>query len=604
MALPNHEAPLRRLLRYSRTHRRRVVLASACSVLNKVFDLAPPLLIGAAVDVIVEREESLLGRLGVVDPMAQLWVLAAATIVIWTLESLFEYVHKVLWRNLAQTIQHEMRVDAYAHVQGLELAFFEDRSTGELMSILNDDVNQLERFLDGGADHLIQVTTTVLVIGVIFFAFAPSVAWMAMLPMPFILWGSVAYQKRLAPRYASVREDVGLLSGELSGNLSGVATIKSFTAEEHEVARIRERSAAYVASNQKAIALSSAFSPLIRMIIVLGFTATLVAGGRLALDGHLAVGLYSIMVFLTQRLLWPLTILGQTFDLYQRAMASTNRILDLLDVEPQVRGGTRELALADVRGDVRFEDVSFAYRGREPVLHHLSLAMPAGSTTAIVGATGAGKSTLLKLLLRFYDVTGGAILVDGHDVRELDLFDLRSAIGLVSQDVFMFHGTVLENIAYGRRDATLDEVIEAARVAEADDFVRALPEGYDTIVGERGQKLSGGQRQRISIARAVLKDPPILVLDEATSAVDNETEAAIQRSLERISVGRTTILIAHRLSTIRHVDRVYVLEQGVLVEEGRHDELVAAGGLYAALWRVQTGAAVQHRVPMGRASES
>ncbi len=591
------ERPLTRLLRYARGHRRTLRAASACSILNKLLDLAPPLLIGAAVDIVVRREASILARFGVRELEAQLWALALVTVVVWMLESLFEYGEKVLWRNLAQALQHEIRMDAYAHVQSLELAYFADESTGGLMSILNDDVNQLERFLDRGANALLQVATTVVVIGGIFFCLSPAVGWLAFLPMPFVLWGTLAFQRRLAPRYAEVRAQVGELSSDLAGNLGGIATIKSFTAEAREVERIAASSRAYREKNARAIALSSAFSPSIRMLIVCGFTGTLIVGGKQALAGELAVGSYGVLVFLTQRLLWPLTALGETFDLYQRAMASVTRLLDLLALRPTITGGKRRLDRAAVRGAVAFRDVGFRYDAGRPVFRALSLEAPAGHTTAVVGATGAGKSTLVKLLLRFYDPDSGAITLDGHDLRSYVLADLRRAIGLVSQDVFLFHGSVRANIAYGRPEASEAEIVAAAQVAEADEFIRALPQGYDTVVGERGQKLSGGQRQRVSLARAVLKDPPVLVLDEATSAVDNETEAAIQRSLERLAVGRTTIVIAHRLSTVRNADRIWVLDAGEVVEVGRHDELIAADGVYAALWSVQTGARAAPRSP-------
>lgn len=587
------ESVLKRLYSHFQPHHGRIRVATLFSILNKLFDLAPPMLIGLAVDVVVEREDSWLAGLGVPQPRDQFLVLAGLTVLIWVLESVFEYAYQLAWRNLAQTVQHELRLQAYGHVQGLELAFFEDRNTGGLMSILNDDINQLERFLDRGANDLLQVGTTVLVIGAAFFWLAPSVAWMAMLPMPFILWGSVRFQHLLAPRYAEVRQRVGDLNADLAGNLGGIATIKSFTAEGRELARIREASEDYRASNARAIRLSSAFSPLIRMIIVTGFTALMVYGGYLALDGALAVGTYSVLVFLTQRLLWPLTRLGETFDLYQRAVASTRRIFGLLDTVPTICDGPEVLPLGEVRGELLLQDVDFAYQDRTPIFESLSLRLAAGQTTAIVGATGSGKSTLLKLLLRYYDVQGGTLLLDGKDLRSLRLAELRGAIGLVSQDVFLFHGTVHENIAYARPEASLEEIRRAAQLAEADGFIEELPQGYETIVGERGQKLSGGQRQRISIARAVLKDPPILILDEATSSVDNETEAAIQRSLAKLSRGRTTIVVAHRLSTIRHADQIYLLERGALKEAGTHDELVAADGGYAALWRVQTGEAVE-----------
>ena len=591
--------PMIRLLQYARKFRRSIVVASLYSILNKIFDLAPPALIGAAVDVVVAQQDSFIARLGIRDVGAQLWALALATVIIWGFESLFQYAYSLKWRYLAQDLQHELRLDAYGHVQNLELAYFEDRSTGGLMAILNDDINQLERFLDVGANDIWQVTTTVLVIGAIFVALAPTVSWMALLPMPFVIWGSIRFQKRLAPRYAAVREQVSMLSSQLANNLGGIATIKSFTAEMHENGRIRHESEIYSQRNQSAIVVSSAFVPLIRMIIVIAFTTILVFGGQLAISGTLNVGAYSVLVFLTQRLLWPLTNLGNTLDLYQRAMASTTRVLDLLDTQPQIEDGTQSLPVQTVRGEVAFEDVSFEYRpsvvesnGRsatQPVIKNLSFHVPAGETAAFVGATGAGKSTVVKLMLRFYDVQAGQVCLDGHDIRHLQMRDLRRAIGFVSQDVFLFHGTVRENITYGSFDATMDEIIEAAKIAEAHDFIMELPDGYDTIVGERGQKLSGGQRQRISIARAVLKDPPVLILDEATSAVDNETEAAIQRSMERITVGRTTFVIAHRLSTVRNADRIFVLDRGRLSEQGRHEELVAADGIYAALWRVQTG---------------
>jgi len=294
-------------------------------------------------------------------------------------------------------------------------------------------------------------------------------------------------------------------------------------------------------------------------------------------------------VFLIQRLLWPLTRLGETFDQYQRAMASTSRVMSLLDTPIEIHTGDVALPVETVRGEIELHNVTFAYNERHPIIKNLSLYVPAGKTIAMVGSTGSGKSTVVKLLLRLYEVQSGSITLDGIELRNLRFNELRRAIGLVSQDVFLFHGTVAENIAYGSFEATPAEIIHAATIAEAHEFIMQLPQGYDTIVGERGQKLSGGQRQRIAIARAVLKNPPILILDKATSAVDNETEAAIQRSLEKITVNRTTIAIAHRLSTVRNADCIYVMEYGKLVEKGTHEQLIAQQGIYASLWRVQSG---------------
>jgi len=589
--LPDARAatPFRRLMHYVRPHRRRVWLATLCTVLNKLFDLAPEALIGVAVDVVVRGRDSLLAGLGLPDPRQQLVVLAGITFVVWLLESLFQYLYEVLWRNLAQTVQHELRLEAYRHVQDLDLAFFEDRSTGNLTAVLNDDVNQLERFLDRGAAEVIQVSTTVLVVGAAFFVAAPGVAWMAMLPMPFVVWGSIAFQKRLEPLYAAVREKAGNVAGRLASNLSGITTIKAYAAEAYESGRVQAESDDYRTANRRAIAYSAAFVPLIRILILVGFTCTLVFGGLRVLDGALAVGTYSFLVYITQRLLWPLTRLGETLDLYQRAMASTARVMTLLDTPIVAHPGQASLPAGTVRGDIRLNGVTFAYPGRDAVLRDFSLHLPAGETIAVVGPTGSGKSTLVKLLLRLYELDGGAITLDGVDLRQLQLWDLRRAIGLVSQHPFLFPGTVRENIAYGTFGAGNEAVERAARLAEAHQFIAGLPQGYDTLVGERGQKLSGGQAQRIAIARAILKDPPVLVLDEATCEVDNETEAAIQRSLEQVSRGRTTLAIAHRLSTVRNAHRIYVMDRGEVIEAGTHDQLIGAAGLYAALWRVQTG---------------
>ena len=604
-------SPLVRLWRYSGGHRRTVIAAMVFSVLNKLADVMPELLIGAAVDVVVRSNDSIVARVfGVEDRFDQLLVLAAINVGVWVVESVTDYVAQLLWRNLAQTIEHEARMDAYRHVQRLELAWFEDQSTGGLLSILNDDVNQLERFLDIGANELVRTVVNVVFVGIVFFVAEPVLGVVAFAPIPLIVWASIRYQRRLEPRYTEVRQAAGDLGALLANNVSGIATIRSFTAEERESDRVAVASGAYREANRRAIKLSSAFIPLIRMAILAAFTFTLIIGGQAALNGTLEVGVFSVLVYMTQRLLWPLTRLGETFDLYQRAMASTRRILDLLAVDPTITDGDRALP-RPLRGEVRFEDVRFAYGagvrpgattdGRtdgatggpaptaRPVLDGFDLTVPAGETHAIVGSTGAGKSTVVKLLLRLYDSGEGRVSVDGVDVEDVPLVELRRAIGYVGQDVFLFQGTVRENLAYGRPDATDDELFRAARLAEAHDFITALPDGYDTIVGERGQKLSGGQRQRLSIARAILKDPAVLVLDEATSAVDNETEAAIQRSLELVGRGRTVIVIAHRLSTVRHADRIHVLEAGRVVESGTHAALVAEAGLYAALWRIQTG---------------
>ena len=572
-----------------RDSRGTIILASICSILNKFWDLAPPVLIGIAVDVVALREESFLGELGWSDPRDQFLILVALTVVIWVLESLFEYFYAVLWRNLAQTAQHELRMSAYQHIQDLEMRWFSQQTTGGLMAIMNDDVNQLERFLDQGATDLLQVATTVVVVGGIMFLIAPEVAILAIIPVPVIVIGSFMFQRRIGERYTRVREEVADLNSLLNNNLSGITTIKSFTAEKREIERVREASETYLKANQSAITLSASFVPLIRMAILFAFTANMLVGGWMALDGRLSIGAYSVIVFITQRLLWPLTRLGQTFDLYQRAMASTTRVLDLLDTDIGIVEG--DVTIQEISGDIEFKDLTFSYHGRSPVYEGLSLAIKPGETLGIVGSTGAGKTTLMNLLMRLHDPQSGHVELDGVDVKDLTLNCLRGSIALVSQNTTLFPGSVRENILYGRPDADQEELINSAEVAEAIEFIESLPDGWETDVGEDGHRLSGGQRQRLAIARAVLKDAPILVLDEATSNVDNETEAALQRSIEKLSINRTTIIIAHRLSTVRNADRIAVLDNGKISEMGSHDELIEASGLYSRLWAVQTGAA-------------
>ena len=384
-----------------------------------------------------------------------------------------------------------------------------------------------------------------------------------------------------------LRNNVESLNAHLSNSITGILTVKSFNREKKEYKRIGLASDEVKTANYDAIKLSAAFIPIIRVAILFGFTATLLIGGFLALDGQIKVGMYSVMLFITQRLLWPLTELGMIFDSFQKAMASFRRIMNLRDTNPTINDGETELL--ELKNKISFENLNFEYVEDFPVLKDINIEIEKGKTTAIVGSTGSGKSTLIKLILRFYEKNSGKILFDDHEIESLSLESIRNKIGLVSQDVFLFEGSVFENIAYGNIEANSEEVWNAARLSESDRFINELPNKEDTIVGERGQKLSGGQRQRISIARAILKNPEILILDEATSAVDNETEAAIQESLETLKEGRTVIAIAHRLSTIRNADLIYVLEDGEIVEYGTHDELLGNNNVYAKLWDVQTG---------------
>ena len=535
----------------------------------------------------VEGSDSFIGNLGYSDRRQQLIILAVLTFIIWGLESAFDYIAAVTWRNISQDIEHSLRTDAFNNVLGLDLAFFENKSSGRLMAILNDDVNQLETFLDNGANRLVQTATTVLVIGGTFLYISPLVAVFAFIPIPIIIFGSLRFTNRIAERYTKIRNDIENLNANLSNSITGILTVKSFNREKKESERITLSSNEVKSANYHAIRLSAAFIPIIRIAILFGFTATLLIGGFLALDGEIKVATYSVMLFITQRLLWPLTELGVIFDSYQKAMASFRRIINLKNTTPTIDNGNEKLTSFNKK--IEISNLNFEYVRNFPVLNDISIDINKGQTTAIVGSTGSGKSTLIKLILRLYDSTAGEIKFDGKNIRDLELDSLRNKIGLVSQDIFLFEGTVFENIAYGNLDAKDEEVWEAAKLSESDKFINLLPNKENTIVGERGQKLSGGQRQRISIARAILKNPEILILDEATSAVDNETEAAIQRSINTLKEGRTVIAIAHRLSTIRNAEIIYVLEEGKVVESGNHESLLETNGVYSKLWSVQTG---------------
>lgn len=582
---------LARLLAYSREFRPRYMRGTLYAVINKVFDIAPEILIGVAVDVVVKRDQSFLSDLGVRSLSDQLVVLGVATVLIWGGESLFQYLYGIEWRTLAQSLQHKARTDVYDHVQHLRMAELEQRRQGELQTILTEDVNQLERFLNDGVVAIIHVVTSTLLVSVVFFAISPQIAAFAMLPIPVIVVAAFWFQRGLSARYAAVRESAGKLGARLTSQLHGIATLKAYTAQATALAALREDSLGYEDTNRRAIKLSSAFVPLIRMAVLSGFVVTLVFGGFRALDGSLAVGAYSVLVFLTQRLLWPFTRLGETVDLYQRSMASADRLLNLLDLEREPVHSGAPPQDAVFSGDIDFDDVCFGYGEGQRVIDHVSLTIPGASLLGIVGSTGSGKSTLVKMLLRFYAPDSGQIRIGGHDVADMPVDSLRSHIAWVSQDPFVFHGSIHDNIALGRSGASRQAVVAAAQAAELHGFISELPRGYETVVGDFGSTLSGGQRQRLSIARAILKDPAVLILDEATSAVDNDTEAAIKRSIERISQGRTVIAVAHRLSTVRNADSIVVLEAGHVVERGTHNALLDLDGRYARLWAMQVGAA-------------
>jgi ATP-binding cassette, subfamily B, bacterial len=576
------------LLRIVGARKRRLYLASFCSVLGHVLEILPSLLMGGIASVLLTGESTVLMRLGLASASSQLWFLAGAAALACAALAGMSFISGVLWRDLAQSVQHEWRTEMYAHVQRVKLGYLEGERATRLARVLTDDIDQLGRFFASSANSLVQLGASFVIFVPMFLFLAPSFAWIAFLPAPVIAWLSFYYQEHMAPEYAISGERAALLNSQLINNLEASGTVKSFGAEAYEIDRIYHLSEASRQSNHRIDSHSTAYTEGVRMCASVSFVGVLLLGGREVLSGALPFEVFNSLAGLPHMFLGRLPGLGNAVDQYHRTVAALDRVQHLrgLPIEPD--DGGRRLDAAEIQGEMVLDGVTFAYPGRPPVLRDLSMRIAPGRTTGIVGVTGSGKTTIAKLLMRLEDVTSGQVLLDGVDIRDLRLQDLRSAIGFVGQDAFLFDGTVGENIRYGSFDASPEQVARAARVAEADDFVEALPARYDTTIGERGVMLSGGQKQRIALARAILKSAPIVILDEATSAVDNETEAAIQRALADFARDRTMVIIAHRLSTIRHADWIYVLgEGGRVVEAGTHQELLDYGGVYASLWHLQ-----------------
>lgn len=578
------------LLRYLKPWRFRVFRASIFSGLNKIFDIAPEVLIGVAVDLVVKRNESFVASLGIESVNNQVLFLGGITFVIWALESLFEYLYLIEWRSLAQKVEHSLRVSAYDHAQRLELNWHEKQTTGNISAILNDDVNQLERFLNNGVNQIIQVIISTIIIGFIFFYISPLIASIAILPVPIIFFMSLFFQKKLSPRYKSIREKVGVLNSSIINNLMGIQTIKSFMTFDFEKGIIKGLSDDYQKENIKAISISSAFNPLIRMGVLAGFLGTILIGSHMALNNTIEVGSYSVLVFLTQRFLWPFTSLSTLIDDFERSMASSNRIFDLIQTKKKIINHPNAIIIDSLMNDITFNKISFNYDGKENLFKNFNLKIPFGSSVGIVGDTGSGKTTIAKLLLRLYEPTDGSIYIGKYNINEIDINSLRKKIGIVSQDSFLFNSTIKNNISYGITNPLIEDIEDAAIQSQSIEFIDKLPFGFDTAVGERGQTLSGGQQQRIAIARTLMRQPDIIIFDEATSSVDNKTEQLIQQALFDIRKGRTSIIIAHRLSTIRNCSNIFVLKDGKIIEEGNHDYLVSLKkSYYSQLWNIQTG---------------
>src|SRR6056297_2224357 len=595
------DRPMWRLFtEYGRGQRLAFVVGLVSSVVARMLDLLPPLLLALAIDAVIEGQTSY-SLLFVPDAWipgsttGQLWLTAGLIAASFGFGAVFHYTRNWGWNKFAQHVQHAVRTDTYETMQPLNMEFFADKQTGEMMSVLSNDVNRLEKFLNDGLNSSSRLVIMVLGIAAYLFYINWQLALIALLPVPLIAVFTKWFIETIQPKYADVRASVGSLNSRLENNLSGIQIIKTANTESYEADRVEDSSQEYLDANWDAIGTRITFFPGLRLVSGLGFVVTFVVGGLIVIGQapavftiELTTGGFVAFIIYTQRFVWPMAQFGQVINMYQRAYASAERVFGLMETPGRLEEAADAPALSVTDGAVEYDDVTFGY-GEDSVLDDVSFTVDGGDTVALVGPTGAGKSTVMKLLLRMYDPDDGAVRIDGQDLRDVQITSIRRAIGYVSQETFLFYGTVRDNIAYGTFDATDEEIVAAAKAAEADQFVRNLPDGYDTMVGERGVKLSGGQRQRIAIARAILKDPEVLILDEATSDVDTETEMLIQRSLDELTADRTTFAIAHRLSTIKDADTILVLEDGRIVERGSHDDLLARDGLYASLWAVQAG---------------
>ena len=579
------------LLAYIKPFYVRFYFAIIASIINKVLDLMPPLLVAWIIDTLKGSPPIWMNFF--VDH-SNTWMqsvfLAILAVFIFGLESIFQWAYQYGFLSLAQKVQHTLRVDCYNTLQNKPYPYFENHRLGNTMAIVNDDINQLERFLNSIFNEFLQLLVIILFSTYILFRTNPLLASFCLLPIPFIIIGSIWYQKKISPLYLTIREKVSELNNRLENNLSGIMVIKSFTAETFENHRVSESSEQYLKANLQAIKYQSLYVPIIRLCIACGFAGVLLIGSYWILSNKNLISLGQLVLFsmLVQRLLWPLTRLGAMLDELERAKASATRIFGILNVSKKNKNKNKN-KLKKVKGKLTLKDIWFSYNKNNPILKNINLTIEEGQTIGLAGTTGCGKSTLIKCILHLYELDKGTISIDDQCIKQFSAKDVRSQISLVSQDIYLFHGSIYENIIYGKQDATFEEVKKVAQLAEINDFVMSLPNQYESIIGEKGIKLSGGQRQRISIARCLLKNAPIMIFDEATSSVDTDTERSIQKNLMSFTKGKTALIIAHRLSTIRQADKIIVLDKGTIVETGNHQELLNLNGKYAELWKIQTG---------------
>ncbi|GJL55859.1 MAG: putative ABC transporter ATP-binding protein YknV [Nitrospirales bacterium] len=569
--------PLGRVLSYLAPHRSLVTLTFLCAALATALDLLPPWLIKVVIDDVIPNHDTQL------LPLVLIGLFLA-----YAFKNLFNSLRIRFNNTLEQQVVFELRGQVFSALQRLSLNYFENRSTGEIMSRVTNDTEHIERIFIDGLEGMLTASLTLIGITIILFTLNWKLACFVLIPIPILIVTGIGFTRRVHRHYHDIRREAADLNAYLQDALSGIRETIGFNRHSYEEERFTKRSRHYSQANLKAMYLWSVYSPSMIFVGSLGTVLILWYGSHQVMAGHLTLG--ELVMFLSYLVLFytPVNQIHSVNHLLQHALAASERVFEVLDFQPDVLDQPSVHPPATrLRGSVALQRVSFFYRDDVPVLQEISLNVKAGEQIALVGHSGAGKSTIIKLLMRLYDVKAGAILMDGYDIRELPLAYLRTQIGLVQQEPFLFNGTIRENIAYGDLDASPERIESVAKAARAHEFIVDLPDGYDTWIGERGVKLSVGQKQRVSIARVLLKDPPIVIFDEATSNIDTATEVKIREALDALIQGRTTFVIAHRLSTLHNVDRIVVLQQGHIVEEGSHAQLLEQGGLYTDLYEAQ-----------------
>ena len=569
---------LARVLSYLKPYQKGVAMTLFLAIATTLLDLVPPWLIKVIVDSLVDDSKNSLWVYGPIVGLAFIYLMRTFT----------NHQRIIINNKVEQNVVFDLRSDVYRALQNLSLNYFENHSTGELMSRANDDVNYVERIFIDGVEQVVTAILTLLGISVILFYMHWKLAAVALFPIPLLIYGAWVYTAKAHNQYHVVRKSAAKMNAKLQDSISGIRETLSFNRQLHEIKQFEKRSRDYCDGTLEVMRLWAFYSPTMMFLGSLGTVLILLYGVGLVQAGAITVGTLVAFIGYLALFYTPINQLHSVNHMLQHALASGERLFEIIDTIPEVQETPNAiLPSTNVRGTIEFSRVDFSYIPDKPTIQRVTFSIAAGEKMALVGRTGSGKSTLIKLLMRFYDVKSGAIQIDGHPIKDLKLSYLREQIGLVAQDPFLFNGTVADNILYGNIEASRDQIISAAVAAHADPFIKNLPDQYDTLVGERGVKLSGGEKHRIAIARTFLKDPPILVLDEATASVDTETESHIKQALDTLMEGRTTLIIAHRLSTLEGANRILVMKKGKLVETGLHDTLIATNSEYAQLFRQQ-----------------